>query len=112
MMQFSQRMGTFSYRGVALLLALFPLGCNGSEDGHPASYSYNSAPGSATHQADPCATANEGCPCETPGEVVDCGKIVVKVGNYETCYEGSRLCGEDATWGACVSDQAIVQMSR
>lgn len=95
--------------GIALLLCL-SVGCAGAEDGHPTTYQYEATPTHTAVPVDRCSVPNEGCQCTTPGEIVDCGKVKVKVDNYETCYEGSRLCGQDATWGPCLADQAIVQM--
>jgi hypothetical protein len=94
---------------LALVLVFLQWGCVEGEDGHPATYQYDATP-SHDPQSDPCAVPNQGCACPNPGEVVDCGKVIVRVDGYETCYEGSRICQGDSTWGACASDQAIVQL--
>jgi len=112
MKQSSWLMETPWPRGLALLLLVFPVSCGGSEDEHPATYQYDANSGASATGVDVCANPKQGCPCTLPGEIVDCGKIVVKVGDYETCYAGSRLCSDEGVWGACVSDQAIVQMMR
>jgi hypothetical protein len=96
---------------LSVVSAFWLAGCGGEGQDHPAVYQYDAK---KTNEADvnPCTTANEGCPCKTPGEILDCGKIVIKVDNYESCYDGSRLCGDDGVWGACVADQEIVQITR
>lgn len=96
--------------GFALVLLCLPLGCAGGEDEHPSAYQYEATPASSAEPFDPCSVPNEGCTCNTPGEIVDCGKVMVRVDNYETCYEGSRLCGVSGVWGKCLADQAIVQL--
>jgi hypothetical protein len=103
--------GTRFWVVVGILLS-FPIGCAGGEDEHPATYQYQATPATPVNSADRCATPNEGCPCDTPGEVVNCGKVLVKVDNYETCYEGSRICTNEAAWGPCVPDQSVVRPSR
>jgi hypothetical protein len=110
MKQSSPKSGVAWQRGLALLLLSFPVGCAGGEEGHPAAYQYGVTPASTAKSIERCAVPNEGCPCKSPGEILDCGKVVVKVDGYESCYEASRLCAEDATWGPCISDQAIVQL--
>jgi hypothetical protein len=97
-------------RGLALLLLSLQVGCAGAQDEHPSKYQYDATPTPAADNVDRCATPDEGCACSNPGEIIDCGKIVVKVNNYETCYEGSRICTEAATWGPCAADQVIVQL--
>lgn len=99
-------------KGLTLMLLSVAVGCAGSEQEHPAAYQYEANPASVKNKVDRCAMVNEGCPCSDPGEILDCGKIVVKVDDYESCYAGSRLCAEDGTWGACLPDQAIVELTR
>jgi hypothetical protein len=53
---------------------------------------------------DPCATPNKGCGCETPDEVVDCGQVERRSGDYVSCTMGKRTCGADNTWGECIGD--------
>jgi len=109
MKQMCQLLGIKWCGALALLLGL-TAGCASAVDEHPASYQYQAMPAGDTTTVDPCAQPNEGCSCANPGEVVDCGKVLVRVDNYETCYEGSRLCGKNGLWGACLADQAIVQL--
>jgi hypothetical protein len=56
---------------------------------------------------DSCSEPEEGCPCSEPGMLLDCGRVTVEVDEYTTCFEGSRMCAADGTWGACEADQAI-----
>ena len=94
----------------ALGLALL-MGCSGTETEHPALYDYGATP-DTPNSVDRCSQSNTGCPCENPGEIIDCGKISLKVDGYETCYAASRLCSDDKTLGPCVPDQTIVAMSK
>jgi hypothetical protein len=87
------------------------VGCNDTEN-HPSTYADNATDGGVSASADSCASPKEGCPCSEPGEIVDCGKVTVKVDNYETCFEGSRLCAATGVWGACEPDQVIADNSR
>lgn len=95
--------------GMVLLLLSLSVGCAGDDERHPTTLQYEATPTSKVDELDRCEIPNEGCDCATPGEVVDCGKVIVKVDNYETCYVGSRICSHEATWGPCVSDQVIAQ---
>ena len=54
---------------------------------------------------DACETPNKGCACETPDEVVDCGQVERRSGDYVSCTIGKRTCGTDNTWGDCVGDR-------
>ena len=89
------------------------LACADSEDDRPATYRYDATPATEEPAAeeDGCAAANQGCPCDSPGEIRDCGKVVVRIDDYSTCYDGSRICTEEGVWSACAADQAIVQMT-
>ncbi len=53
---------------------------------------------------DPCDTPNKGCACDTPDEVVDCGQVERRSGDYVSCSIGKRTCSGDNTWGECVGD--------
>ena len=53
--------------------------------------------------ADPCETPNLGCACETADEVVECGQIERRSGDYLSCSIGHRTC-TDGTWGVCIGD--------
>jgi hypothetical protein len=98
--------------GVAVLLVASAVGCAAETDEHPSTYQYEASPDGSANPVDPCATPNEGCLCSEVGQIVDCGRVTVQVGDYKTCYEGSRLCSDDGVWGACVADQTIVQLTR
>ncbi len=50
-----------------------------------------------------CGTPSDGCACENDGEVVRCGEVVRRSGDYVACSEGKRLC-LNKVWGACVGD--------
>ena len=49
-----------------------------------------------------CGT-DQGCPCDHPGESVEC-RAYRKSGDYVACSPGTRLCGADGRWQACVGD--------
>jgi PA14 domain len=51
-----------------------------------------------------CGTPREGCACETEGEVIDCGHVVRRSGDYTACSMGTRSCA-DGKWGACEGDK-------
>jgi hypothetical protein len=87
--------------------------CGGEPQEHPDPYVVEQA-SKATKKtaADPCTSPSEGCPCENPGEIVDCGRVSVKVDDYEACFDGSRLCDGTGTWGACEPDSVIAANSR
>ena len=53
---------------------------------------------------DPCDTPNKGCSCEKLDEVVDCGQVERRSGDYVSCSMGKRTCGADNTWGDCIGD--------
>ncbi|MEO6599496.1 MAG: hypothetical protein ABIQ16_06455, partial [Polyangiaceae bacterium] len=59
---------------------------------------------------DACETPNNGCSCDRPDEVVDCGQVDRRSGDYVSCSIGKRTCGADDTWGDCVGD-SIATMS-
>lgn len=98
--------------GLTLVLLSISVGCGGGDQDHPAAFQYNANSGSGKDDVDRCATVNDGCPCSQPGEILDCEKVVVKVDDYETCYAASRICTENGTWGACVPDQTIVELTQ
>jgi len=51
-----------------------------------------------------CATPDDGCACDEVGEVVDCGNVELRSGDYVSCSMGSRECTIDHVWGQCVPD--------
>lgn len=87
--------------------------CADAENDRPATYRYDATPTTEEPAAeeDSCAVAHQGCPCDSPGEIRDCGKVVVRIDDYSTCYDGSRICTDEGVWSACAADQAIVQMT-
>lgn len=67
--------------------------------------------GSPSPNVDPprCGTPNEGCPCDSPGEIVECGDVKHRSGDYVSCSIGERACTESGLWGACVGDQVATR---
>jgi hypothetical protein len=45
-------------------------------------------------------------PCSPEGIIETCGQIIVRVGNYETCSTGHRVC-QNGVWGECVGDHFV-----
>lgn len=90
---------------LALVAALFMGAC--SHGGHQSAPYMGTADGGDEKpppNIDPCETPNKGCACETPDEVVDCGQVERRSGDYVACSMGKRTCGADNTWGECVGD--------
>src|SRR6478735_2576221 len=91
---------------LALALALLALGNACSHGGH------DNAPFAGVADAgdkplpmvDPCETPNKGCACENADEVVDCGQVERRSGDYVSCTIGKRTC-EGNTWGDCIGDR-------
>ena len=54
---------------------------------------------------DACETPNKGCACDRPDEVIDCGQVERRSGDYISCTIGQRTCGSDNTWGDCIGDR-------
>lgn len=100
----------FKRLSLVLLVASSAVAC-AEEESRPGAYVADTTEQANPEPIDPCAVPSEGCKCPEPGLVADCGQVTVKVDNYETCFEGSRLCQSDGSWGACVSDQTIVDLS-
>lgn len=93
-----------------MALALVVLAC-GSEDRPPnrTSLSLGGAPGHIVGpKGSSCETPNDGCPCDDPGVEVDCGKVYRYSGEYLTCSDGLRTCGENGEWGECIGDSISV----
>ena len=86
-------------------VALMVTAC--AQRGHDGAPYLPSDPDSGTDRpapnVDPCATPNLGCACDTPDEVVDCGEVDRRSGDYVTCSMGRRTC-RDGAWGQCVGD--------
>ncbi|HET7545441.1 MAG TPA: PA14 domain-containing protein [Polyangiaceae bacterium] len=93
---------------LALALALLAIGNACSHGGH------DSAPFAGTVDAgdkplpmvDPCETPNKGCSCENADEVIDCGQVERRSGDYVSCTIGKRTCdAKTNTWGECIGDR-------
>jgi hypothetical protein len=52
-------------------------------------------------------SATEGCPCDNEQEMVDCGRVYHKSGDYVTCSQGFLTCA-DGGWSACIGDNIIL----
>lgn len=48
-----------------------------------------------------CSTPRAGCPC-TPGTQIACGEKISGDQNFVWCYQGTRTCGADGVYGACL----------
>ncbi|MEO7033585.1 MAG: PA14 domain-containing protein [Polyangiaceae bacterium] len=97
---------------LALGLALLTLSSACSTGGHE-SAPYADAAGAAnrpTPNTDPCATPNKGCSCDTNDDVVDCGQVERRSGDYVTCSMGKRTC-TGGTWGECIGDRVATLSS-
>ncbi len=68
----------------------------------------NALDGTGSVGTGPCATPDMGCPCDTPGQVVECGKVYQRDGDYVTCSIGTRTC-MGAEWGECLGDRVQKQ---
>ena len=93
--------------GLALAWALLALSTACSHGGHDGSPYAGVAGGDGTEPVptvDPCETPNKGCACETPDEVVDCGQVERRSGDYVSCSMGKRTC-DGNTWGDCIGDR-------
>jgi hypothetical protein len=84
-----------------VMLCVMLCGCNEQE--RPPFYQLGGAGAGAVHQG-VCDSPSEGCPCDVPGTLVDCGEIRDRTGDYVTCMQGVRLCGDEHTWGVCAGD--------
>ncbi|HYP98521.1 MAG TPA: PA14 domain-containing protein [Polyangiaceae bacterium] len=93
---------------LALALALLAIGnacSHGGHDGAPF-LGVGDAGDKPVPTVDPCETPNKGCACETADEVVDCGQVERRSGDYVSCTIGKRTCdGTTNTWGDCIGDR-------
>ena len=92
--------------GLTLALALLAFGTACSHGGHD-SAPFAGAAGSGDKPipvVDPCETPNKGCACENADEVIDCGQVERRSGDYVSCTIGKRTC-EGNTWGECIGDR-------
>ncbi|MGC4067833.1 MAG: hypothetical protein QM784_24915 [Polyangiaceae bacterium] len=104
---FRRRFGSVRRLAVLLVAMNWISGCADARE-RPDAYLDDESPSSAKLvDVDRCGEPAEGCPCSEPGTSIDCGRVTVKIDEYTTCFEGSRLCGADGTWGACEADQDV-----
>jgi PA14 domain-containing protein len=91
---------------LALGLALLAFGTACSHGGHESlpSAGVVDAGDKPLPMVDPCATPNKGCACENADEVIDCGQVERRSGDYVSCTMGKRTCQGD-TWGECIGDR-------
>ncbi|HEX7453665.1 MAG TPA: PA14 domain-containing protein, partial [Polyangiaceae bacterium] len=92
---------------LAAALALLALGnacSHGDRPNVPFAGAAGAAPAMPIPNVDPCETPNKGCSCDTADEVVDCGQVKRRSGDYVSCTMGKRTC-ENGTWGDCVGDR-------
>ncbi|MEI9953125.1 MAG: PA14 domain-containing protein [Pseudomonadota bacterium] len=91
---------------LAVTLALLAFGNACSHGGHDSAPFVGAADAGDTPlpMVDPCATPNKGCACENADEVVDCGQVERRSGDYVSCTMGKRTCDGD-TWGDCIGDR-------
>lgn len=93
---------------LALALALLALGTACSHGGHDGA-PFAGVAGSGDKplpMGDPCETPNTGCACETADEVIDCGQVERRSGDYVSCTIGKRTCdAKTNTWGECIGDR-------
>ena len=94
---------------VVLALAVLVLANACSRADHPSAAftgTAGAAPAMPTPNVDPCETPNTGCSCDTADEVVDCGQVKRRSGDYVSCSMGKRTCdGATRTWGDCIGDR-------
>jgi hypothetical protein len=99
---------------VAFVAALGLLGACGSAGDRPSNHDDSYAPmldaaRSETSSVDRCAEpGRQGCPCDQSGSVVECGKILVRAGDYITCSMGHSWC-DGKTWSECFGDRVVTQ---
>src|SRR4051812_35957514 len=98
-------------RALALVLLCMSSACShGGHQSAPYESDVAGAPNKPAPNTDPCATPNKGCACETNDEVVDCGQVERRSGDYVTCSMGKRTC-TDGTWGECIGDRVATLSS-
>jgi len=92
--------------GLAIALSLLVFGSACSHGGHDNAPFVGSvdAGDKPIPNVDPCATPNKGCACETADEVIDCGQVERRSGDYVSCTIGKRTC-DGSTWGECIGDR-------
>jgi hypothetical protein len=92
---------------LALALSLLMLSVACSHGGHDSAPYVAAAGGTSmpTPPSDACGTPAKGCACETPDEVIDCGQVKRRSGDYVSCTMGQRTCQGDGTWSDCIGDR-------
>jgi hypothetical protein len=97
---------------LGLALAALALSCGNKQRASDSSDSdARSATPAEPRAATKCATPQEGCACDTELEVIDCGSVVRRSGDYTACSMGTRVC-QDGRWGGCEGDKiAMVDAS-
>ena len=95
----------FARFGAALVVAIGLTACakRGNEKAPYVATDTDASSGIPTPEVDPCETPNTGCACDTADELVECGQIERRSGDYVTCSMGERRC-TDGVWGECVGD--------
>jgi len=89
---------------LALALLVFGTACShGGHDGAPFA-GVADAGDKPLPTSDPCETPNKGCACENADEVIDCGQVERRSGDYVSCTIGKRTC-DGNTWGECIGDR-------
>ncbi len=86
----------------ALALALFSA-CAPAND-HPAALEGGIDPSDGGPIVDICNSSptEQGCPCADAGAPVVCQAERFGADAYKSCGPGTRSCGADGKWGACV----------
>jgi hypothetical protein len=66
-------------------------------------------PGSGTDgggTTDACDHPSPGCACSQAGDVANCGKVLLRSGDFFQCEEGTTTC-DGSKWGACDGDITV-----
>lgn len=93
----------------ASLIALGLAGACSSEERPP--FAGNVVDISTKVPADRCSRPATGCACDNPGEIVECGEINHSFGDYLSCSQGRRLCGDDLKWSACTGEVTFTKLA-
>ncbi len=96
---------------LALLVLLLSSACShGGHDSAPYLGTGGEGDEKPPPNVDPCETPNKGCACDSPDEIIDCGQVERRSGDYVSCTIGKRTCSADKTWGDCIGD-SVATMS-
>lgn len=91
-------------RHLVVAVVLASTGCLSSE--HPDAIEGGVDPGHDAVEWNPCGSEpQQGCPCAEAGVAVEC-TAQRRSGDYVSCEPGTRACGENGAWGACVGASA------